>query len=70
MAALNMARIELKSELRVAPSNWTRSRLNEKNKQRHGNRFWKALQKVLPSQKDDVLAPLNSSVGLLCFFSS
>ena len=59
--ALNMARIEFKYELRVAASNWTRYRLNEVNKQRHGNRFWIELQKEFPSQKDDMLAPLKSS---------
>ena len=67
MAGLDMARIELESELRVAESNWTRSRLNEKYKQRHGNRFWKEIQRVLSSQKADMLAPLKSSDGLLCF---
>ena len=60
VAALNMARIEFKYELRVAASNWTRYRLNEVNKQRHGNRFWIELQKEFPSQKDDMLAPLKS----------
>ena len=67
MVALNRARIKFKSELRDAASNWTHSRLNEINKQRHGNQFWKELRKVFPSQKDDMLAPLKSSDGRLCF---
>ena len=67
MAALNTARIKIKSELRVAASNWTRFRLNEINKQRPGNRFWKELRIVFSNQKDDMLAPLKPSDGLICF---
>ena len=51
MAALNMAPIEIKSEMRVSASKWTRSRLNEIKNKDMAIVFGKSYKKCFPVKK-------------------